>query len=41
MKQSEDLRQLLNKIDHKGYPAYKETRGSWNFGKYILNIDHV
>lgn len=41
MKQSEDLRQLLNKIDHRGYPAYKETQGSWNFGKYILNIDHV
>ena len=41
MRQSEELRQLLNKIDHKGYPAYKETRGSWNFGKYILNIDHV
>lgn len=41
MKQSEDLRQLLNKIDHRGYPAYKETKGSWDFGKYILNIEHV
>lgn len=41
MKQAEDLRQLLNKIDHRGYPAYKETRGSWDFGKYILNIEHV
>ncbi len=41
MKQAEDLRQLLNKIDHRGYPAYKETRGTWNFGKYILNIEHV
>ncbi len=41
MKQSEDLRQLLNKIDHRGYPAYKETKGSWNFGKFILNIEHV
>ena len=41
MKQSEDLKNLLNKIDHKGYPAYKETKGSWDFGKYILNIEHV
>lgn len=41
MKQSEDLRQLLNKIDHRGYPAYKETKGSWNFRKFILNIEHV
>ena len=41
MKQSEDLRQLLYKIDHRGYPAYKETRGSWDFRKFILNIEHV
>ncbi len=41
MKQSEDLRQLLNKIEHRGYPAYKETKGAWDFGKYILNIEHV
>ena len=41
MKQAEELKQLLNKIDHRGYPAYKETRDIWNFGKYMLNIEHV
>lgn len=41
MKTSEDLRQLLERIDHKGYPAYKDTKGVYQFGKYVLSIDHV
>ncbi len=41
MKQANDLRQLLLQIDHKSYPAYKDTRGSYRFPGYILNIDHV
>ena len=41
MKSSTDLRNLLNKIDHKGYPAYKETKGMYQFEGYILSIDHV
>lgn len=35
------LRSLLRSIDHKGYPAYKELRGSYQFDGYQLNIDHV
>lgn len=41
MKTAEDLRQLLERIDHRGYPAYKDTKGAYQFGKYILCIDHV
>lgn len=41
MKTAEDLRQLLYSIDRKGYPAYKGTKGSYRFGKYLLVIDHV
>lgn len=41
MKSESDLKQLLYSIDHKGYPAYKGTRGSYRFGKYELSIDHV
>lgn len=41
MKTSEDLRRLLISIDHCGYPAYKDTRGRWSYGNYILSIDHV
>ena len=38
---SQELRNLLKEIDHKGYPAYKSLRGSYGFGKYTLNIEHV
>ena len=41
MKTAEELRQLLYSIDRKGYPAYKGTKGSYRFGKYVLVIDHV
>ncbi len=41
MNTANDLKQLLLNIDRKGYPAYKGTKGSYRFGKYILCIDHV
>lgn len=36
-----ELKNLLDRIDHRGYPAYKELRGSYRFNGYILSIDHV
>lgn len=36
-----ELRTILQRIDHKSYPAYKDTRGSYQFGSYVLSIDHV
>ena len=41
MQSQTDLQQLLQRIDHKGYPAYKDTRGAYRFGGYELSIDHV
>lgn len=41
MKTSTELRELLNRIDHRSYPAYKDTRGAWQFDGYLLSIDHV
>lgn len=41
MKSARDLRQLLESIDHKGYPAYKSAAGAWRFENYVLFIDHV
>ena len=41
MQSSTELRSLLNRIDHRGYPAYKDTRGAYQFPGYILSIDHV
>ena len=41
MKTSTDLQTILKNIDHRGYPAYKDTKGSYSFGSYVLSIDHV
>lgn len=41
MKGSSDLEALLKRIDGRGYPAYKDIRGSYDFGDFILSVDHV
>ena len=41
MKNKEDLKKELLKIDHKSYGMYKTLGGSYSFGNYILYIDHV
>ena len=41
MKRAEELRRLLEAIDRKSYPAYKDTRGGYRFGSYTLFIEHV
>jgi predicted ABC-class ATPase len=37
----EDLRRTITRIDGRGYKAYKDITGSYDFGLYILIIDHV
>lgn len=41
MKPSAELQKLLRSIDHKSYPAYKSLKGSYQFDRYVLSIDHV
>ena len=41
MNTATELRTKLKNIDHRGYPAYKELKGQYNFGDYMLSIDHV
>ena len=41
MKNKEDLKKELIKIDHKSYGMYKTLGNSYSFGNYILYIDHV
>lgn len=41
MKTSDELMTLLRRIDHKGYPAYKDTKGAYQFAGYVLDIEHV
>lgn len=41
MKTEADLKKILKEIDHKGYPAYKSTKGQYQFLNFVLSIDHV
>ena len=41
MKTASELQRLLFSINRKGYPAYKDTKGSYQFDNYVLSIDHV
>lgn len=41
MRSREDLRKTLLRIDGKGYKAYKDIGGRYDFGSYLLFIDHV
>jgi len=41
MRSDRDLKSILEGIDHRGYPAYKATRGEYQFDKYVLDIEHV
>ena len=37
----DDLGALLGRIDGRGYKAYKDLQGRWDFGTFLLHIDHV
>jgi len=41
MKTESDLRSTLRRIDGRGYKAYKDIQGTYDFGDYRLLIDHV
>jgi predicted ABC-class ATPase len=41
MSSKEDLKAILSRIDEKGYKAYKETEGSFDFDGFILHIDQA
>lgn len=41
MKTRQELQTMLTQIDHRGYPAYKQLRGTYRFDGYFFHIDHV
>ncbi|OUO29146.1 ABC-ATPase domain-containing protein [Eubacterium sp. An3] len=41
MNKIEELRRVLQRIDHKSYGMYKSLAGAYDCGKYVLYIDHV
>jgi predicted ABC-class ATPase len=38
---ADDLRRLLERIDGRGYKAYRDLRGSYDLGRLSLHVDHV
>jgi predicted ABC-class ATPase len=41
MRTSDDLKRILQRIDGKGYKAYKDIKDKYDYGNYILCVDHV
>lgn len=41
MKTSSQLKTGILKLNGRGYPAYRDLKGKWDFGSYVLSIDHV
>lgn len=41
MASREDLKAILLRIDNKGYKAYQDIEGRFDFGTFTLHIDHV
>ena len=41
MRNDRDLQRELERIDRRGYPAYKDLRGQYDFGDFVLSIDHA
>jgi predicted ABC-class ATPase len=41
MKTEKDLRSILQRIDGRGYKAYKDLQGMYRFPNFTLYIDHV
>ncbi len=38
---SEELEALLRRLDGRGYKAYKDIQGSWDYSTFVLHVDHV
>jgi predicted ABC-class ATPase len=37
----ENLKKIISSIDHRGYKAYKQLKGKYDFGNFLLFIDYV
>ena len=41
MRDTKDLRSELERIDSRGFKAYKAISGTWRFPLFRLSIDHA
>ncbi|MDI3327583.1 MAG: ABC-ATPase domain-containing protein [Alicyclobacillaceae bacterium] len=37
----EDLKRMLERIDGRGYPAYRDLEGEYRFPTFVLTVEHV
>jgi predicted ABC-class ATPase len=41
MRTAHNLREILQRIDGRGYKAFKDIKGEYDFGEFVLIVDHV
>ena len=41
MKNQNDIKRELQRIDGRGYKSYKDLEGQYDFDSFVLSIDHV
>jgi predicted ABC-class ATPase len=41
LRRSGELASSLDRIDGRGYKAYRDLEGAWEFGEFDLHVDHV
>jgi len=41
VRRMDELKRILRRVDKKGYGAYREIKGEYNFGYFVLIVDHV
>jgi predicted ABC-class ATPase len=41
IRDASELREILERIDGRGYKAYRDVEGAWRFDDFVLRIDHV
>lgn len=41
MRSREQLEEILLRLEGRGYKAYRDLRGSYDFGEFVLSLDHI
>ena len=41
MRDAQELESTLLRIDGRGYRAYRDIKGAWRYGDFVLHVDHV
>ena len=41
MRVAADLKRVLSRVDGRGYKAYRDIEGAYDYGEFILFVDHI